>query len=129
METVEKLLKTSYKSWHTMQQSERKRFNLKDVSMITEETILMRGGISLASNMQPIVPLSSMEAENIATHLVLQEGIWVRLLLNYFGLSQDQTTYIHEDDKRGNINYHFVRKKVKDSEIALKYSLAVRHRK
>ena len=41
--------------------------------------------ISRASKKQPIIALSSTEAEYIAANLALQEAIWLRSLLNDFG--------------------------------------------
>ena len=98
----------------------------------------MCGGIiSWASKKQPIIALSSTEAEYIAANLAVQEAIWLRSLLNDFGFVQEQPTNINEDNqgvialcknpkfhsrtKHIDIKYHFIREKIKDSEITLKY--------
>ena len=95
------------------------------------------GIISWASKKQPIIALSSTEAEYIAANLAVQEAIWLRSLLNDFGIVQKQPTSINEDNqgvialcknpkfhsrtKHIDIKYHFIRDKIKDSEITLKY--------
>ena len=95
------------------------------------------GIISWASKKQPIIALSSTEAEYIAANLAVQEAIWLRSLLNDFGFVQKQPTNINEDNqgvialcknpkfhsrtKHIDIKYHFIREKIKDSEITLKY--------
>ena len=95
------------------------------------------GIVSWASKKQPIIALSSMEAEYIASNLALQEGIWPRSLLNDFGFIQKQPTNMNEGNqgviavwknpkfhshtKDIDIKFHFIREKTKDSEITLKY--------
>ena len=95
------------------------------------------GIISWASKKQPIIALSSTEAEYIAANLALQEAIWLRSLLSDLGFVQKQPTSINEDNqsaialcknpkfhsrtKHFDIKYRFIREKRKDSAITLKY--------
>ena len=95
------------------------------------------GIISWASKKQPIIALSSTEAEYIAANLALQEALWLRTLLNDLNFLQEQPTVINEDNqgvialcrnpkyhsrtKHIDIKYHFIREKIDNMEIALKY--------
>ena len=101
-------------------------------------TFFLCGGIiSWASKKQPIIALSSTEAEYIAASLALQEALWLRSLLSQLGYPQEQPTQVNEDNqgvialcknpkyhsrtKHIDIKYHFIREKIRSSEIVLKY--------
>ena len=60
-----------------------------------------------------MITLSSTEAEYIAANLAVQEAIWLRSLLN--DLCKDPK--FHSRTKNIDIKYHFIREKIKDSEI------------
>ena len=95
------------------------------------------GAISWASKLQPTVALSSAEAEYMAACAAVQEAIHLRLLMRGLGFEQKGATVIFEDNqgcialsdnpvfhkrsKHIDIRYHFIRERVANKEITLKY--------
>lgn len=99
--------------------------------------MLCGGTISWLSKKQATIALSFTEAEYVAVSIAAQEAIWLRGLLQDLNFHQEQPTIIQEDNqgaiamsrnpkhhgraKHVDIRYHFIRDKVKNNEIMLKY--------
>ena len=95
------------------------------------------GSISWLSKKQPVVTLSTTEAEYIALSTATQETVWLRQLLLDFGVQQDQATTIMEDNqgaifiaknpvtharsKHIDVRYHYIREALRDGTIDLQY--------
>ena len=93
--------------------------------------------VSWASKRQPIVALSTTEAEYIGGTLAAKEAIWLRGLLVDLGIQQQQPTTLYNDNmgsialahtdeyrartKHINIRYHFIRSCVQNGIIDYKY--------
>jgi hypothetical protein len=86
----------------------------------------MAGGpINWLSKLQPVVTVSSMEAEYIACLFAIQDIVWIRQLLKDLGLERTLPTSVHIDNKsarqleenpvhhqrskRIDIKYHWIR--------------------
>ena len=99
---------------------------------------LMSGGpISWYSKKQPIVTLSTAEAEYVALSTATQEAVWIRKLLSDLGVSQDQPTTIMEDNqgaiciaknpvthsrsKHIDVRYHYIREALNSNIVNLQY--------
>eukprot|EP00794_Sanderia_malayensis_P014955 gene14955-biopygen12465 len=98
---------------------------------------LGKATISWKSKRQPVVALSSTEAEYVALCAATQEAIWLRRLLGSLDINQDQATQLYEDNqgaialsrnpnshsrtKHIDIKYHYVRDVVDNKEIQLIY--------
>eukprot|EP00794_Sanderia_malayensis_P011707 gene11707-biopygen9383 len=98
---------------------------------------LGKATISWKSKRQPVVALSSTEAEYVALCAATQEAIWLRRLLGSLDINQDQATQLYEDNqgaialsrnpnshsrtKHIEIKYHYVRNVVDNKEIQLIY--------
>jgi hypothetical protein len=99
--------------------------------------VLGGGPISWKSQKQRVVALSTAEAEYIALSAAAQEAVWLRRLLSDFGCDEQGPTLINEDNqpsmamaknpehhgraKHIAIRYHFIREKVEEGEVNLKY--------
>ena len=101
--------------------------------------IFRLGGASLSwrSKKQPVVALSSTEAEYIALCAAVQEAVWLRSLLKDLSFEQKDATTLFEDNqgaivlsknpnshprtKHIDIKYHYTREKVESGEITLRY--------
>lgn len=95
------------------------------------------GCVSWRARKQPMVATSSTEAEYRAAYEAIQDVIWLRKLLSDFGYEQNVTTTLNCDNqgsialasnplfqarsKHFDNKYHWVREKVSDKTIALKY--------
>lgn len=95
------------------------------------------GAVSWLSKKQATVALSTAEAEYVALSTATQEAIWLRRLLADMGEPPEGPTEIYEDNqgaismaknpvghartKHIDIRYHFVRERVQDGAITLKY--------
>jgi len=95
------------------------------------------GPVSWRSRKQDTVALSTAEAEYVALSSAIQEGVWIRRLLSELGSSPGGPTTILEDNqssiamaktpqfhgraKHIDIKHHFVRERVNDGSIKLKY--------
>eukprot|EP00794_Sanderia_malayensis_P011556 gene11556-biopygen9226 len=89
------------------------------------------------SNREPVVTLSSTEAEYVALCAATQEAIWLRRLVGSLDINQDQATQLYEDNqgaialsknpnshsrtKHIDIKYHYVRDIVDNKQIELIY--------
>jgi len=89
------------------------------------------------SKRQPIVALSTAEAEYMALSMAAQTAIWIRKLLKDFIVASKEPTVIYEDNqgciamaknpvnhertKHIDIRYNFVRERVEDKTISVKY--------
>ncbi len=95
------------------------------------------GAISWNSKRQPTIALSTTEAEYMATSQCTKEALWLRKLLDDVGYVQDNATLIlsdnqgsislaknpihHSRTKHIDIQHHFIREKLENGEIELKY--------
>ena len=93
--------------------------------------------VSWSSKKQPIVALSSTEAEYIALCRAAQEAVWLRNLLSDVGLPQPTATIVHEDNqgaialaknpkdhprtKHIDVKYHYVREVIQENVINVVY--------
>jgi Reverse transcriptase (RNA-dependent DNA polymerase) len=111
--------------------------NNADYSSISGYIMLLGNNlISWRSSKQPVVALSSTEAEYVALTSGVQEALWLKQILEELGFNQN-TIEIYEDNE-GCINiaknpqefkrtrhiqvkYHFVREHVKTKAIEIKY--------
>ena len=114
--------------------------NLDDRKSISGNLFVYGGGaISWLSKKQPVVALSTSEAEYIALSYAVQEAIWLKLLLTSFGMIVDKPITIKEDNqgaiaiakdpvkhtraKHIDIRFHFLRDVVKRGDIKLEYCM------
>ena len=93
--------------------------------------------VSWKSRKQTCVALSTAEAEYVAMSAAAQEATWIRQLLEDLYYKQIDPTILHEDNqsaiavaqnpqshskmKHIDIRYHFVREKVLDNTVELRY--------
>jgi len=93
--------------------------------------------ISWRSKKQTLVALSTAEAEYVALSSATQEAVWLKQLLSELRIEQLKPTVLYEDNqsaiamaqnagfhgrtKHIDIRHHFVREKVNDGTIELKY--------
>ncbi len=93
--------------------------------------------VSWLSQRQPVVALSSTEAEYIALSSAAQQAIWLRRLLTELGMDNSHPTPIWEDNqgaicllnnpvahkksKHIQIRHHYIREWVADKSIELHY--------
>ena len=98
---------------------------------------MSRAATSWKSRKQTCVALSTAKAEYVALAGATQEATWMRQLLEDLQHKQTEPTVIHEDNqsaiaiaqqpnshskmKHIDIRYHFVRKKVQDNTIEVRY--------
>ncbi|GAU15733.1 hypothetical protein TSUD_235460 [Trifolium subterraneum] len=99
--------------------------------------MLGSGAISWSSKKQPIVTLSTTEAEFVAAASCACQGLWLRNVLEHLNISQKGTTLIHCDNsssiklsknpilhgrcKHIDVRFHFLRDLTKDGVIGLVY--------
>jgi hypothetical protein len=98
--------------------------------------VIMAGGpINWLSKLQPIVNVSSMEAEYIACFFAIQDIVWIRQLLKDLGLERTLPTSVHIDNKSArqlaenpahhqrskhiDIKYHWIRDMVSSATVKL----------
>ena len=95
------------------------------------------GVVSWASKKQTSIALSSTEAEYVAACLATKEAVWLRSLLADLNFIQEEPTVVQEDNqgaiamsknpkfnartKHIDIKHHFIREKVENGELVLKY--------
>ena len=95
------------------------------------------GAISWKSKKQDCVALSTAEAEYMALSSATQESVWLRKLFTELGSPPEGPTVINEDNqstiamaknpqhhgraKHIDIKHHFIREKVHEGTVALKY--------
>ena len=105
----------------------------------TSGYVFLLGGnpISWTSKKQPIVALSTTEAEYIALCLATQESVWLRQLLSHLKQKPNGPTIINEDNqgticisknirnhsrtKHIDIKYHYIRECIQQGLISMKY--------
>ena len=114
--------------------------NLDDRKSISGNLFVYGGGVSsLLSKKQPVIALSTSEADYIALSYAVQEAIWLKLLLASFGVIVDKPIIIKEDNqgaiaiakdpvkhtraKHIDIRFHFLRDVVKRGDIQLEYCM------
>jgi hypothetical protein len=99
--------------------------------------MLAGGAISWSSKRQPLVTLSTTEAEYVALARAASECIWLRDLLSELKCPQSAPTTVHEDNqgcvalvmnpkfhartKHIRLKYHFTREKQENGEINVVY--------
>ena len=114
----------------------------KPIQMQTGLEILMIANtyskcVSWRSKMQSSVALSTAKAEYIALASTAEEAVWLRQLTTELGSDSTEATTIFEDNqaaismsknpqyhgqaKHISIKYYFIRKKVNDGTVTLKY--------
>lgn len=95
------------------------------------------GPITWSSRRQPIVALSTMEAEYIAASDACREATWIRLILSELGAHQNNPTTIwcdnesaislaknpesHKRSKHIDVRYHHIREQIKKGVVNLSY--------
>jgi hypothetical protein len=111
-----------------------------DTRKSTSGYILFGAGAPIAwmSKLQPVVAISSMEAEYIAAFYALQEIVWTKGLLKELGFSYNSPVdlYIdnqsaiklatnpvyHKRSKHIDIKYHWIREKIEEKDLVkIKY--------
>lgn len=112
--------------------------DLDDRHSTTGSLFVMAGGsISWLSKKQPMVALSTSEAEYVALSVATQEAVWLRRLLAGLKVGSQEPTELMEDNqgtiamaknpvshartKHIEIRYHYVREAVKEGTIRLCY--------
>jgi len=102
--------------------------------MLGEESCL----VSWKSKKQPIVALSSCEAEYISVTYAIQEGVFLQQLIDEMGINSVSNNVILHVDNKGaidlsknpvhhqrtkhiSIRYHFIRSKILDGSFVLLY--------
>ena len=112
--------------------------DLDDRHSTSGNLFLMSGGpVSWFSKKQPIVTLSTAEAEYVALSTATQEATWIRRLLSDFHVPLEQPTIIMEDNqgaiciarnpvthtrtKHIDIRYHYIREALGEGTIDLRY--------
>lgn len=82
--------------------------------------------INWRSKKQTSVALSTTEAEYVALSIATQEAVWLKQLLSELRIEQSKPTVVYEDNqsartKHIDMRHHFVREKVNDGTIEVKY--------
>lgn len=93
------------------------------------------GAVSWSSKKQPIVTLSTTEAEFVAASSCACQAIWLRRILQHLGQTQEECTKLHCDNsssiklsknpimhgrcKHIDVRYHFLRDLTKDGVVEL----------
>jgi hypothetical protein len=99
--------------------------------------MLGSGAVSWSSRKQPIVTLSTTEAEFIAAAYCVCQGIWIKRILESIGLKQQQclevfcdnsstiklskNPVLHGRSKHIDIRFHFLRNLSYDGKVELKH--------
>jgi hypothetical protein len=97
--------------------------------------MLGSGAISWSSKKQPIVTLSTTEAEFVSAASCACQGVWLRNILDYLKLKQQESTVIYCDNsssiklsknpvmhgrcKHIDVRFHFLRDLTKDGVVEL----------
>jgi hypothetical protein len=95
------------------------------------------GSISWSSKKQPVITLSSTEAEYIALTHAAKEAIWLRKLLSELSNAPDEATALFSDNlgaisltkdptyhartKHIDVRFHFIRQTVSSRQISIPY--------
>ena len=112
--------------------------DLDDRHSTTGNIFMMTGGaISWLSKKQPIVPLSTAEAEYVALSAACQEAVWLRRLLSDIHAAPSGATILMEDNqgtiaiarnpiahsrtKHIDIRYHYVREAIDNESVDVEF--------
>ncbi len=112
--------------------------DLNDRHSMTGNLFMMTGGVlTWLSKKQPVVTLSTAEAEYVAVSSATQEAVWLRRLLSTIGAKFPGATVIFEDNqgaiamsknpvsharmKHIDIKFHYIREAVENGSVQLKY--------
>ena len=113
--------------------------DLDDRHSTTGYVFLMAGGsVSWLSKKQPIVALSTAEAEYVALSMTTQEAVWLRRFLSDLTTAEDQKPTVVMEDNQGtiaigknpvahartkhiDIRYHYVSEAVQKGIMGLQY--------
>lgn len=94
------------------------------------------GAISWSAKRQPTIALSSLEAEYMALTQASKEALWIKRLLNEFGiniptviifgdnqgsLALAKNSVFHARSKHIDIQHHFIRDTIKSGEVEVQY--------
>ena len=108
----------------------------QDTRRSTSAHIVIMAGAPVCwmSKLQPIVTVSSMEAEYLALFYCVQEVTWIRMLLEGFQLTRTQPTRIYIDNRSArllalnpvhharskhiDVKFHWLRDKVRDKTFS-----------
>jgi hypothetical protein len=98
---------------------------------------MIGGCISASSKRQPIIALSSTEAEYIAMTHAAKEAIWLRALIgelykpvtestqvhcdNQSAIALSKDNQFHERTKHIDLRYHFIRETIESQQISVPY--------
>lgn len=98
---------------------------------------LAKGPITWSSQREKLVTLSTTESEYVAAAIATKEAVWIRKLLGDLNFVQSDATILfvdnmsairlsknpefHKRTKHIDVKYHFIREKVSDGEINVKY--------
>lgn len=93
--------------------------------------------LSCKTAKQKTVSLSSTDAEYVALSTASQEDIWLKRLLDEFGITNGEGSFVINIDNQGakyiaeqletrrpkhiELKYHFIRQQIQDGRIKLKY--------
>jgi hypothetical protein len=98
--------------------------------------ILGGGAVSWNSKLQPVVAMSTAEAEYMAASMAVKEALWLRLLLHDFGILVNtlkmkcdnqaaiaiaRNPIISQRAKHIDIQYHFIRERIERKEVDIAY--------
>jgi hypothetical protein len=112
--------------------------NVDDRHSTTGNIFFMSGGpVSWLSKKQPVVALSTSEAEYVALSMATQEATWLRRLLSELNAGDVKPTLIYEDNqgaiaiaknpvahskmKHIDVKYHYVREAIQNKIVTLEY--------
>jgi hypothetical protein len=111
--------------------------NSEDSKSISGYCFLLSGSlISWYAHTQPVVALSTAEAEYMALTDAARETIWLKLLLGELGHAQDTVKILednqatikiannpqdHKRTKHIQVKYHYVREQVRNGDFILEY--------
>lgn len=99
--------------------------------------LLSSGAVSWSSKKQPVVSLSTTEAEFIAAASCACQAVWLKRVLQMLGSNQGKTTIIHCDSssaiklsknpvmhgrsKHNDVRFHFLRELTRDGIVELEH--------
>jgi hypothetical protein len=99
--------------------------------------MLGEGSIAWCSMKQPVIAQSTTESELIAANEASKEGVWLRRLLNSFGIKQKEPTEIfcdnqptirviknpidHKRTKHVDIRFLYIRERINVKEVQVTY--------
>ena len=99
--------------------------------------LLSEGAVSWSSKKQPVVTLSTTEAEFVAATSCACQGVWMRRVLEKLGNSQGKCTAVlcdnsstiklsknpvmHRRSKHIDVRFHFLRDLTRDGVVELKH--------